>query len=449
MSQSIEYTLTERYDGVDISDAEFERLIAVCTWKTQPEFLRRGRVARHLLQESATLKQGGGQALGVAKLKGVGVYDPASLGKYRDRILGEFSDEPMPPTTNPLDSFATYPHFGINSEGEYTLVYGAVAPIGGIVYNRALLEYKNSKVLLEHNVPTITPLAVLEYTGMEFKGQAMGAVVTLSSEADPHRLAEVQYLGSVQKDSNPEGYAYYRRVCESLGIEGDPDDERVRLQAINLLSRQIGKIMRDFSLAGLYRYSPEWSNFDYSFQRQEVFLTDLDSVLTLSDLSAENQRLQILRDMGSLVYRLVAKFGTPSALAHYQLKHLLDFDPLAETLLGYFPEVAEAEVRTASRKLWNAFIPHLFLLKKHSAAIQSDWSSERRRSYKMDHDLFYILTISTLYPLFQQSQLSKRYPSNLTEDDLLQMAQRYLGERYEYLEYLLAFEQVQGVFYDK
>jgi len=451
MPQALDYELTHRYDAVDISDAEFDRLIAAASWRTQPEFLRRGRVARHILQEPAHLKKHPEQALTVAKLKGVGVYDPAALGKYRDRILGEFSDEPLPPTTIPLDSFATYPHMGINKQGEYALVYGAVAPVGGIIYERALREYRNAKTLYEHGIPTIIPLAVLEYKGMEFKGEPMGAAITLSSEAAPYRLAEVQYLAATQRGKDPEADVYYDKIVASLGIDGDPSTETVRLQTINILSRQIGKLMRDFSLAGLYRYSPEWSNFEFSFERKEVFLTDLDSVRDLDELSIENQHLQVLRDLGSLVYRLVAKFGTPSSLGHYQLKNLLSYDPLSETLLGYFTpeEVSEAEVRAVSRKLWNAFIPYLLLLNKHRTAIQSEWSSERRRSYKMDHDLFYILAISTLYPLFEKSALSKQFTFNLTQDELMEKAERYLGERYAYLEYLLAFEQDEDVFYGK
>jgi len=113
----MEYDLTHRYDSIDISDAEFGRLIAAATWKTKPEFLRRGRVARHLLREPASLKSHPNRQLTVAKLKGVEVYDPALLGKYHDRILDEFSDEAMPPTDKPLNSFVTYPHVGIDNQG--------------------------------------------------------------------------------------------------------------------------------------------------------------------------------------------------------------------------------------------------------------------------------------------------------------------------------------------
>jgi hypothetical protein len=449
MSQILEYELTHCYEGVNISDSELDRVLSAASWQTKPKFLRRGRVARHLLQEPASLKKNPERQLTVAKLKGIGVYDPAKFGKYRDHILGEFSDEPLQPTTKPLDEFAVYPHVGINNLGEFAIVYGAVAPIGGIVYERALREYRNAMTLYEHNVPSIIPLAVLKYNGMIFQDQPMGAVISLSSEPAPYRLSEVQYLAATQRGQNPGADAYYDKVCESLDIDGDPADETVRMQAIQILARQTGKLMRDFSLAGLYRYSPEWSNFEYSFERKEVFLTDLDSVRDIAELSLEHQRLQILRDLGSLVYRLIGKFGTPTSLDHYSLKNLLAYDPLAEMLLGYFTgdDLSEDGIRAVSRILWNAYFPYLCLLKRHRKAIQTEWSSPRRRSYKMDHDLFYILAITALYPFFQKSALSKQYPFDLSQADLMAKAERYLGERYEYLEYLLAYQGNSEAFY--
>jgi hypothetical protein len=65
----------------------------------------------------------------------------------------------------------------------------------------------------------------------------------------------------------------------------------------------------------------------------------------------------------------------------------------------------------------------------------------------MDHDLFYILAITALYPFFQKSALSKQYPFDLSQADLMAKAERYLGERYEYLEYLLAYQGNSEAFY--
>jgi len=55
----------------------------------------------------------------------------------------------------------------------------------------------------------------------------------------------------------------------------------------------------------------------------------------------------------------------------------------------------------------------------------------------MDHDLFYVLTITLVFPLFKNSDLMEKYPCDLTLNDMLEKAATYLGKRYEYFQYLL------------
>jgi len=437
MTQELEFEITHRYEGVEIEESTFDDLIAAASWRRTPRFIKRGRTSREILKEPAFVKTKPEQKLGFAKLKGVGAFDPESQERYRDKILDVFSDEPTPPTVKGLDTFVGYPHIGFNKEGEYAIVYGALAPIGGIVHQRAFLEYHNARILLEKGVRTIVPLAVLRYKNLEFKGQPMGVVITLSPEISPYRLSEIQYYSGVQPGKDPEADDYYERVMHSLGISEDIYSESVRLEGINILARKIGKSMSAFSTAGLYRYSSEWSNFEYDLIDKCPVFTDLDSTLEIKDLSEKMRTLQVIRDLATMTYRLVAKFGTPTALDAYTSENLLKFDPLFETLSGYLPNAPQEEIRHVSKTLWNTFIPYLFLLKKHKESINGDWSSERRRSYKMDHDLFYILSITSLFNMFSESDLAKQYPSTLTLEKLMEKAKNYLGERYDCFLYLL------------
>ena len=439
MGKTIDYVVTHRFEGVDISDQEFEKLLAIASWKVLPKFPRRGRMAWHILEEPASLVSNPNYKLRAAKIKGVGAWNPPSVSRFRDPLLDFFTEEPIQPTTKPLDSFVTYPHLGFTKDGDYTLAYGSLAPVGGILHDRALLEYNSAQTLLKKGVPTIVPMVVIQYKGdYQFQGKPMGAVISLLPDTAPYRLSEVQFGAATQACGKDEGGdRYYNRVLESLGVKGDPMLETTRLEAINILSRQAGKSVHDFTMAGLYRYSPEWSNFNYDFERQEILFTDLDSTLHMDELSDDLRTLQALRDLGSIVYRTLSKFGTPSVLDKYTLTNLLKYDPLTELILGYFPDAPETEVKQISKRLWNCFIPYLFLLKKHQQAIQNDWSSERRRSYKMDHDLFYIVAMTNLYPFFCESDVFRLYPSNLSLEQLMKKAEVYLGERYEYFLYLL------------
>jgi len=438
MTKSIGFSVTHRYMDVDISEQEWQYILELASWKRMPSFAVRGRSAWHILREDVSLKSPPHNKLRAAKLKGIGVWNPASAARNRDSLMVPVSETPIPPTTQPLESFATYPHFGLTAEGEYALVYGKVAPVGGIVYERALLEFESAKLLIENGLSTIVPLAVIRYEDKyQFQGQAMGAVISLSPAAEPYRLSEIQFGAATRKGEDPLKDAYCERIRDSLGIQGDFSCETTRLAIIKVLSQQLGQLIHDFTAAGLYRYSPEWTNLEYNFDTCQVLLTDLDSTRPLAELTPELQTLHALRDVGSLLYRTMAKFATPSALDKYTLTNLLKYDPITDLLIGYFPQASEEQLQLISKRLWNAFIPYMFLLKKHRHAILNEWTNERRRSYKMDHDLFYLLAMSSIYPLFCESDLAHLYPSEINMDKLLKKAETYLGERYEYFLYLL------------
>ncbi|GEM_PF-1632148 len=438
------YTITHRFDGLDLSEEVFEQIIELATWSRTPTFYKRGRMAMHVLDEAVSPLSKPSIRLRAVKMKGVGAYNPPTTGsRFRDKLLDDYSDAPIPPTTLPLTSFVTYPHFGIDGDGEYMLAYSALAPVGGILHSRALLEYRNAKILLEHDVPCIAPLAVLEYEPrLTFEGKAMGAVLSLMPEPTTLRVSEIQFGAAVHYGTDPKSDSYYDRVRKALEIEGDPASEGTRLETICAVVRGIGRITRKFAMAGLYRYSPELSNYEFDFDRAVPILTDLDSTLELSGLTPPLRTLQTLRDLASVTYRVMAKFYTPSVLGSYTFERLLEYDPLCSLLSGYFPHIPEGGIRKITGRLWSAWAPYFFLVSKHRDAIQNEWDAERRRSYKLDHDMFYILAMTELFPLFRESEVFARYPSALSLDSLRGMAQRFLGERYAYFSHLCRAQEM-------
>lgn len=443
MHKKLDYRITHRYQGLDISDGEIDRLLDIACWNdVTPTFARPGRVAWHTLHEDVKLTANPALRYQAAKLKGVGLWNPKLPGRYSGKLHDNYSDEPVPPLLEVWEDLLTYPHMGINKDGEYMFAYSAPCPIGGILHDRAYLEYWAAERLIEHGVPTIAPLAVIQYgESLQFEGRPMGAAITLSPERSWYRISEVLYGAALNRGSNPDVDAYYDAMRESFDIDGDPDDEKTRLRVINELARQEGKLIHDFSMAGLYRYSGDWSNFHFSTERGEVFLIDLDSVQDMESIPESQRAMQAWRDLSTTVYRMIAKIAYPTALDKYTLDNLLAHDPVTELLCGYFGDIPADEFRPISRRLWNYFIPHLFLLKKHTDAIRGQWTSERRKSYKMDHDIFYIMTLTLLQPLFARSDIGKKYPSHLTEGDMWGKAERYLGDRFQYFTYLMGGNQ--------
>jgi hypothetical protein len=56
----------------------------------------------------------------------------------------------------------------------------------------------------------------------------------------------------------------------------------------------------------------------------------------------------------------------------------------------------------------------------------------------MDDEIFFTISMLNLFPLYGESDLNTFYPSESTLDDLREHAQAFLGERYQYVSYLLA-----------
>ncbi len=77
------------------------------------------------------------------------------------------------------------------------------------------------------------------------------------------------------------------------------------------------------------------------------------------------------------------------------------------------------------------------LLTKHRDDILGGWDGDRRKSYKMDHDLFYILALTLLRPLFERSAVGRKYPSDITDDEMWGKAERFLGNRFQYFAWLM------------
>jgi len=440
MSKELSIEITHKFEHTTISDGELDEIFDYVAWKKKPYFPYRGRVAWYIFKNDVELRLNGYSApLKAAKIKGIGGYNPPNDAKNRDPIFNTTTLEPFQPTSLPLDSFASYPHIGFDTDGEFTFVYGKLAPIGGILHSRAIAEYECALHLLNNKVPAITPLAVARYKeDFSFLNEPMGAVICLSPSKYPYRMSEIQYGAALRRGADVHRDEFYCEVLRALEISGDPGSESTRLMALKLIGSKVGKLMHDFSFSGLYRYSAELPNFEFDFIRNEVVLTDLDSSAFLNTLSGPLVRLQVLRDLGSMVYHFIAKFANPLALGHYSIQNLLQYNPVIDLIRGYFPAASIERVEQISIRLWRFFIPHFMLINRHREKIQNEWSTERRRSYKMDHDLFFVLAIISLYPLFEECDLGARYADNsITEKSLMSKAERYLADRTAYLEYLL------------
>ena len=305
-----------------------------------------------------------------------------------------------------------------------------------MLHRRAVQEYENSLRMLDHGVPAIVSLLVARLPARyKFMDQEMGIVVSLSEEQEPSRLHLIHFG---QEELPERENTYYTRLRQAIGISGDPLDEHTRLQTVNVLSRQIGRLLHDFSAAGLYRHSGGWEDLMFCLKNKQVFLADLDSNRCLAELSPRTQSLQILRDLASSIHKLLNMFYYPTLLDKYIYSALVASDPVSEMVSAYFPASKAGEIKKVAGRFWDYFTPHYFLIRRYKDQFLGEREGEKRRSYKMDDEVFFTLALLNLYSLYCESDLHSSYPCTLTFGELREHAQIFLGEKYEYVKYLLA-----------
>ncbi len=435
---TIDLELTHFFEQVEIPEDEMENLLKIASWQIEPQFPYPGRTAWHVLEKPAFLKSDKTRKYYAAKLKGVGVWNPGNAHLYSGvhHRQGASSEAPIPPTTEEYKFTASIAHMGFTECGCFEEVHSEPAPFGGILHRRAVQEFENASRLLACGVPAVTPLFVAKLPDCyKFMNQDMGIVCVMSEEAKPYRLHLIHF--GEGELTEPE-HKYYTELRQAIGISGDISDEDTRLRVINALVRQIGKRMHDFSAAGLYRYSGGWEDLQFCIEKKELFLVDLDSSRCLSELPSCTRSLQMLRDISSSIHKLLNTFYYPTVMDKYTFSNLVAYDPIAAMLSAYFPASKDKKIKKASKLYWDYFAPHLFMMKRYKDQVLGDCEGERRKSYKMDDDIFYTLSILALFPLYCESDLNSIYPSECTLEDLRGRARVFLGERYQYLSYLLA-----------
>ncbi|GIF39291.1 hypothetical protein Axi01nite_36020 [Actinoplanes xinjiangensis] len=420
-------------NAVHLSEFDERVIDDYVSWRTAPIFPRRGRMAWHILERPTGCSSG--QVYEAAKIKGVGVFDPEDETRGRDPITSGTFSSATPPTTQPLTSFMTYPHLGFRPDGRFAVVHGAAAPVGGITLSKARREFDAAHALLNAGVPAIAPLRVYRYPDLVFRGESMGVAVSAAPDRLPWRLSEAQQGVALHPGKNSSRDLYYHRLLEAFGIIGDPSAEDTRVRLICALARQVGERIRQYSMAGLFRYSAEFSNFEFDFRHRRVVLTDLDSAEFIETASIETRRLEVMRDFASGMYHLAAKFAAPTALGRFSVPMLLKHDPLAHYASGYFGVAEPNRWQTLTFRLWNAFLPHFNLINTVGAVRGDKWGQAERRSYKMDHHLFFILVFCEFAESF--TRYGDSLPGYAPDPDrLILNAESFLGFRFGYLSHL-------------
>ncbi|WP_114946841.1 hypothetical protein [Microvirga calopogonii] len=428
---TLEIEVTHRYAEVRIDAASIEAILERVSWRTVPTFARPGRSAWYVLPRPAAYPGRPGVEYRAAKLKGVGAWNPPDDPRSEVQ-WSEHAASPRPPSTAEYTSTALLRHVGVSRDGEFAEVTSSPAPYGGILHERALLEFDNATSLLEHVVPSIAPLLVVRYPELNFRDRPMGAVVSLSPEEQPFRahVDDVGAPGSTKRE-------FIEEVYRALEVAGDPEIPIVQWRAVAAVARRAGALLRAFAEAGHYRYSMQLENFQFDRVRSELILTDLDSSQKLDELPAELQGLELLRDLSAGLHKLAWRLHYFGTLDPWSIERLQRTDPFVEFLRGYFAEFNSLDLTPVVAPLWRLMVPHLFQ-RRRLMAVMAGWERERIRSYEVDPPLFCSLAMVLTFPLLDATPSLARRCAGLDRSILAQKIQRFLGpQSSDYLAFLL------------
>jgi hypothetical protein len=428
----LQCSVVDEMPGFEVSTPDQRTLRQIVSWARQPSFAVPGRTAWHILSEPV-LDPVTSRTLVAAKIKGVGAWHPRDAATP-SRSDATKSAEISPPSNRAYEETTRDPHFGVDENGCFAPIFSAPAPYGAMTLPRAQREFDNAARLYRAGVPAIVPLAVYRYDdGRMFDGHPLGVVISLAWDESPYSL---DLLRVENPAATADERAHAATVRETLGYSPGQRDGAAILSVRAAVGRQVGMRLRELAQAGLYRYSAGWDNFYLDRRSRIVYIKDLDSTRELTELPAQVRGMQVLRDLAGGIYQLVNKIYHPSAIDDYDLQTLLDIDPLAAVVAGYF-EVDRNTARRLVKPLWAYFVPHWFLLKRHGEQFQS-WSKEQRKGYKMDRHVFYGLAILVLAETYRTLREKLRLPPCPSDADLRQRMRGFLGDSTGLLDFLTA-----------
>jgi hypothetical protein len=423
------FQTVEKTPAIELSARDLKAVEQIVSWEVLPSFAKPGRTAWYVLQDPIQPK-GGGALLLSAKLKGVGAWNPSDPN-VPSGIRGLHPSGTVPPSDIEYEETARTVHFGVDGEGKFKGVHSEPAPFGSILLRRAAQEYDNARALVAAGAPSIAPYALYRYERSGFNREPLGAVVCLAPDESPFSL---DFLYQSEPNASQDRRAHFRSVLRTLQLQ-DSLDQRTLLAAQCIISHKVGCGLRRFAQAGLYRYSSAWDNFYLNKLGCEVYFTDLDSSRSLDELSEKIAGLQILRDLAGALWRLPKQYSERDSLSQFQLDAVVEADPLASTVAGFFG-ISDVSARALAAPLWDYVIPHWYLLKRHSETAAA-WPKSTLKTYRIDKGIFHCAAILAMAPIYRNRSRLLGLPEIPDQDQILTNVKEFLGEQADYILWLL------------
>ena len=204
-------------------------------------------------------------------------------------------------------------HFGFDQNLRFARIIGQPAPLGGMTVPSALKEFAVASRLVSNGVPSVLPMCVAKYSNLSFMAQGVRHPLGVSVTASP--VPEV-WRASALLDNDSGRHAlstYARRMRMPLPDATQPQLAH-QLQVLGSVYQRFGATLRQFSAAGLGRYSGHPDNIVID-ERGQAVLVDLDSCLFVDHLNSATRFLHAVRDGMSGLFNLACAFFKQNTLS--------------------------------------------------------------------------------------------------------------------------------------
>ena len=294
------------------------------------------------------------------------------------------------------------PHIGFDKDGHTILTYSADAPFGGIYFAKAENEVNNFRTLLDNDITCLLPVELIKYD-ISFCGKPLGCDVILCEDYPPIRMNRL--LISVSALSRKER-EYFNKLSTCLGLGNYNSSNQLQLWA--KIADQYGKAIRKMNEVGLCLHSGGWSNIQFSLQRKEVVLIDLDSVQSLNLFPHKLRALYALRDFISNLYRFLINLYNPDSISLVNESLLYKFQFPYYFLRGYFSQASSSELYQLSKKITAYYIHSCFNAIKQIESNMLTIPLCKQKKMELNVFSFYDYCLKLLYSLFlEEDTLTK------------------------------------------
>lgn len=402
--------------SLKLSDTVKNKITNIVSWNEEPVFLTEGRVSWYILDKpifSLDMKH----KFHAIKFKGIGVCNRTGRNKK------EITEKPIPPTTDVFKRSSA--HFGLNCKGKIEYKFSEDAPYGGMLLERALNDFENMDILFNKGVRATVPGSVYLIRNKTFCDKLMGVSVSFSYSDIPYRLMKLiwedRYIDAKE-------LSFFEEIKKRNKIEGNFSSGKTKLQVSCCIAFQYGKLIRNFSEAGLFIHSGGWDNLQYDLDNNFVYLTDLDSSKKMEDIPAETRALQATRDLVSTIYRFLNKLYHPKAVKLYSSALFFEYDVINNILNGYMPENDTDILRNKSSLIWNYYIKYFDNFKMIESEV-INLSKSKRSQLKMDKYDFYAFCMDTLYSEVLKTNSNFVFQNSISVKEFGMNYKEYLRER--------------------